>query len=129
MTLKDIYHSFPYEVELTSVISTNATESDLPGPGRTLGRLYNALGRHLEFFLNYLAERRGLGPAAVTDEMLIRDKRLQEHADELDVPTSCQKYYSAGEAIKQRKDMMKLIKYTKSVSFTILDNVVSFVEN
>ncbi|KAH8115048.1 hypothetical protein DFH11DRAFT_142738 [Phellopilus nigrolimitatus] len=48
------------QVSLDSV-STNATADDLPGPGRTIGLLYNFAGRHLEMHLGRAAERMGIG--------------------------------------------------------------------
>lgn len=47
-----------------SSISTNATQSNLPGPGRNLDRLYGHLGRNLVSFLSSLAHRTGWGPNA-----------------------------------------------------------------
>ncbi|KAH8115049.1 hypothetical protein DFH11DRAFT_143274 [Phellopilus nigrolimitatus] len=42
-------------------VSTNATEDNLPGPGRTIGLFYNFAGRHLEVQLGRAAERMGHG--------------------------------------------------------------------
>lgn len=46
-------------------ISTNATASNLPGAGRTMGLLFEYLGRRLESVLNVSATRRGMDPRAV----------------------------------------------------------------
>ena len=45
-------------------LSTNATQSDLAGPGRLLGKLYGVGGRALESPLSVAAQRVGLGPDA-----------------------------------------------------------------
>ncbi|KLO10309.1 hypothetical protein SCHPADRAFT_907005 [Schizopora paradoxa] len=52
-----------------SSIDTDATADDLPGAGRTVGRLVGSLGSKLENFMSKRAERAGLGPKAVTDEI------------------------------------------------------------
>ncbi|KAI5121785.1 hypothetical protein M0805_009777 [Coniferiporia weirii] len=41
----------------TSELSSDATASDLPGPGRLLGRLYSSLGKGLEGRIGSLADR------------------------------------------------------------------------
>ncbi len=57
----------PHELSLTSTendalslssFSTNFTASNLPGPGRNLGQLYDHLGRRLETSASKLAENR-----------------------------------------------------------------------
>ena len=45
--------------------STNATMSDLPGPGRGIGRLYSRAGKILELCIYRFAHRCGYGPHAV----------------------------------------------------------------
>ena len=47
-------------------ISSTATMSDLPGPGRALDALYSRAGRILERFINVNAHRCGFGPYATT---------------------------------------------------------------
>ncbi|THG97944.1 hypothetical protein EW145_g7508 [Phellinidium pouzarii] len=47
-----------------SVASSNETADDLPGAGRTLGKLYNYAGRILERQLGSIAEHLGHGPCA-----------------------------------------------------------------
>ena len=43
----------PSDVEVFEIgSSTNMTASDLPGPGRILGRVYKKLGGYLETILN-----------------------------------------------------------------------------
>lgn len=46
--------------------STNATNSDRPGPGRVIGNVYSRLGQRLEGFLDGIAVRNGAGPSPVT---------------------------------------------------------------
>ena len=48
-----------------STISTNATESDRPGPGRLIDNLYSRAGRLLEDFVGRIAHQCGYGPHAV----------------------------------------------------------------
>ncbi len=50
-------------------VSTNATAPNLPGPGRTVGLLFDRLGAQVEKILNICADRRGLGPKAVALEI------------------------------------------------------------
>lgn len=45
------------EYTLCSVSSSNDTEDDLVGPGRTLGHLYEFLGRRIEYVLGLTAEK------------------------------------------------------------------------
>lgn len=66
----------PEDVDIVSLESSNATESDLPGPGRTLGKVYDFLGKRLERALATLAERKGLGPKQVAERILGRDNKL-----------------------------------------------------
>ena len=54
--------SFPAE-------SRNGTESDIPGPGRLLGKIYAKLGRKLETVLNLAARSTGRGPAPTANEI------------------------------------------------------------
>jgi len=57
------------DIDLCSVISSNATMSDLPGPGRTLGYAFSRFGRALENMMNDWANRRGLDPNAIAESM------------------------------------------------------------
>jgi hypothetical protein len=50
--------------------STNATESDITGAGRTVGRLLSASGRGLEAFLSRTAERMGVGPNSLVKRLI-----------------------------------------------------------
>lgn len=50
-------------------IATNATAPNLPGPGRNVGRLFDALGAKIEIMMNRRAQRLKLGPDAVAQEI------------------------------------------------------------
>lgn len=93
----------PEGVDIVSIESANATESDRPGPGRILGNVYSRLGRRVEVVLNDLARRRGLGPEAVA----LRVKNRLETA-----PGEAAHYIDK-ERAKQSKDLKKLIRYTE----------------
>jgi hypothetical protein len=47
-----------------------ATASNLPGPGRGLGKLYSRGGRILERSISLIAHRLGFGPYAVSLRMI-----------------------------------------------------------
>lgn len=49
--------------------SSNATSSNLIGPGRVLGLVYSSLGRSLEARLNHFAAKGGLGPVALASQI------------------------------------------------------------
>jgi hypothetical protein len=53
-----------------STVSTNATMSDLPGPGRAIGSLYSRGGRALERMLSNIAHNWGFGPHAAYLRMM-----------------------------------------------------------
>ena len=55
-------------------VDTNATAPNLPGPGRTVGLLLEALGGRLEKFLNERAAKRGRGPGAVARDIRLSRK-------------------------------------------------------
>ena len=60
--------------------STNATASNLPGPGRTLDLFYQFLGRKLEVWLSEPLRRIGVGPIGVSRRIIRRssDMRLMD---------------------------------------------------
>lgn len=61
--------------DTVSSIDSNATASNLVGPGRTLGLLLDYLGSRFEFVLNRRASRLGLGPEAVANDI----RHLRNH--------------------------------------------------
>lgn len=72
---------YPYDhpalipISTCSSIDSDATASNLPGAGRTLGLLLSALGNRLEMFLNKRAARLSLGPEGVVQEI----RQLRRH--------------------------------------------------
>ncbi|KLO14625.1 hypothetical protein SCHPADRAFT_939422 [Schizopora paradoxa] len=56
--------------ELRTFVERNATASNLPGPGRLLGRLYEIAGRVLERRSGRAMERRGRGPRAIMAQIM-----------------------------------------------------------
>ena len=93
--------------------STNATESDRPGAGRVLGKVFSRVGQTLEAFMNGLAERNGLGPSAVVERIETRRKRCRKRTFSLKEVHQI-KYSEEGEKNQQR-DLKRLIRYTKSM--------------
>ena len=53
--------------------SANATASDLPGPGRILGKVYGKVGAWIEEFANGVATRTGRGPLAIAKKITKRE--------------------------------------------------------
>lgn len=102
---------YPDDVDVVSIISSNATESDLPGPGRTLGRVYGYLGRHLKRALGALAERKGLGPQQVALRILNRDTGLGDQTNCLSISK-----YEKKNGDAQLQDFKKLLRYTRYVA-------------
>ena len=73
ITGKDASTSGSLSVVLERVDTTDseATEANLPGPGRALDNLFRFSGEHVERRLGKLADRMGFGPAAM-ERRLIR---------------------------------------------------------
>lgn len=82
----------------------NETAPNLPGPGRTLGLIYDALGRILEERLNHAARKIGLGPDAALE-------RIENHLGKL----SHQEMAVATLVSKRKlvRDFRKILRYTK----------------
>lgn len=82
----------------------NETAPNLPGPGRTLGIIYDALGLVLEDRLNHAAQKIGLGPYAAL-------KRVENHLGKL----SHQEMAVAILKSKRKlvRDFRKILRYTK----------------
>lgn len=68
---------------LCSIASSNETADDLPGPGRTLGKLYSFIGTKIERGLGRAAERIRYGPRATALKIL----KIQENKMLLPAPT------------------------------------------
>lgn len=105
----DTRYYYPNDVDIVSIVSSNMTEDDRPGPGRILGNVYSSLGRQLESLLNSFAERRGLGPEAVAHRVRRREEDLFNRRRLERPPTN----YTKEEAVQQRKDVKKLVRYAK----------------
>ncbi len=108
---------YPYDhpalsrVNTCSSVASDATASNLPGAGRTIGLLLNALGARFETFLNRRAARLRLGPEGVAQK--IRDLRghdevsiFQRHAVPIGPITE-------KEANALRRLCKKIIKYSR----------------
>ncbi|KLO07309.1 hypothetical protein SCHPADRAFT_655443 [Schizopora paradoxa] len=120
-----------------SSIDTDATIDDQPGAGRTVGRFLSSLGSKLEDVLNKQAERVGLGPKAVADEIC----RLAGHRQIWITVTDCLgspleqclpvppgRKFNKTETKSLRKLCQKLIEYArshvKSNQFIALEEIV-----
>ena len=103
----DPHSGHPGNVAVVSVESSNVTESDLPGLGRTLGNVYNRLGKQLESAFNQFANWKGLGPGAIALRVEKRSQKILLR--QLESKAS----YTAREGANQRKDLRKLVRYTK----------------
>lgn len=73
MRSSDLLHDEGVLYEVCSLASSNETADDLPGPGRTLGKLYGFLGQRIESGLGRAAERMGYGPKVTA----LKIQRLQ----------------------------------------------------
>ena len=105
---------YPADIDIVEVESLNATESDLPGPGRVLGNLYARCGQIMEKCLNCLAERFVLGPPAVIER--IEGRLYQGRLRVRDLDNDGRVIYIIGkEENDQRKDLKRLIRYAQSV--------------
>lgn len=94
----------------TDSFDSNITVRNNPGPGRNLGRLYDAVGAKIEHFLNNKADRRGLGPDAVARKIhslrSATNRSWGECEEILAVPTD-------EEYVTLRKLCRKLLKYCR----------------
>ncbi|KAH8116577.1 hypothetical protein DFH11DRAFT_1219467 [Phellopilus nigrolimitatus] len=90
-------------------VSTNATDDNLPGAGRTLGLLYSFAGQHLEMQLGRLAERLGRGPRA-TALRIQKNSGIVTSTSVLSPPLSMVKFRTK----KIEKDCKLLLKYVGS---------------
>lgn len=98
-----------------SSVSTMATADDLPGAGRTLGKLFSFLGRRLEAAMNRFMERRGYGPQAAKDRIVMQRKEDMwlclvgfPYYVRRDAPVR-----GSAEDRQQRKDIGKLLRYVR----------------
>lgn len=103
-----------------SAESRNETASDIPGPGRLLGRVYAELGRELEAILSFVARRVGRGPATTARRIQRLALTLNDPDCHIDCPTPSEN----GEEVRKLKKKLEqncrlLVKYTKYVSCLI----------
>ncbi|KLO05070.1 hypothetical protein SCHPADRAFT_738248 [Schizopora paradoxa] len=94
-----------------SLVDTNATAPNLPGPGRNIGNLFDWLGVKIEAVANQKAVQLNLGPQAVAKtirELCRHDERL--FIDRHRSPTQLSK----SQTKRLRKLCKKLVKYTRS---------------
>lgn len=89
-----------YDDEVVSISSSNETVDDLPGPGRTLGNLYNHLGRKLETLIDRIAACRGAGPVNV-------GRRIETMVSYSTVELT------SDERVRVRRELKRLIAYSK----------------
>lgn len=104
MSASEIHYYDPRYVDTTSIISSNITEDDLPGPGRVLSNIYSNLGRRLEQLLSSFAERRGSGPSVVAHRISWNEFR---RTFSLFGP------YTRKDLERQRKDVKRLVRYVR----------------
>lgn len=93
-----------------SAESDNETASDIPGPGRLLGKLYASVGRQLEHALSALAHSMGRGPVPTAER--IRNL-LEAEAENSRVSA----WSAATPNKKLEKNCKVLVKYTRSVRY------------
>ncbi len=93
-----------YAIERTSTHSTNSTASDLPGPGRTLGRGLSKLGRGFEKRLFRKAHKWGFGPNATAKRL---ESRLSKYDQRMN-PSDRKKAFK-----KIIEDCHRLLKYSE----------------
>ena len=89
---------------VSSIITSSATASNLPGAGRALGLLYNAVGRRLEKWLGVWADRHGYGPNAVA-------RRIGEVVVKFECETCSKKRMKLGKNLKE--DCRKLVQFSQ----------------
>ena len=59
------------------ITADSDTSLDLPGPGRTLGKLYRYLGGGLEHLINYVTKSMGRTPTAVKNQIMRIASKLE----------------------------------------------------
>jgi hypothetical protein len=64
--------SFTLSLRDSWASDSNATMSNLPGPGRALGQLFSAAMRRLELVVNHTATRAGLGFEGIARRLLTK---------------------------------------------------------
>lgn len=90
---------------------STATAPDLVGPGRTLGLLFDWLGRGLESFLNERATQLNLGPEATARD--IRRMRRRKEVSLLVQYVAPYAHVTKAQEKKLRKLCKNLFKYAR----------------
>lgn len=115
-----------------SSIATDATDDNLPGPGRVLGHLFNHFGRKLEGLISRYAIKRGLGPDAAYDRIELRIKadaerirhehrQISDYSEEKVALYEFRMRRLVRRLLEQQemvRDCRRLIKYAQYVSFS-----------
>lgn len=101
-----------------SSIDTDATADDLPGAGRTVGRLFGSLGSKLEKVVNKRAEQAGLGPKAVADEICRLAGHRQIMIDDgwrgqICLPVAPGRRFNKSEVKALKQLCQKLVRYAR----------------
>ncbi|KLO12150.1 hypothetical protein SCHPADRAFT_941480 [Schizopora paradoxa] len=96
----------------SSTTHSTATSPDVVGPGRTLGLLFDWLGKGLESFLNKRASQLNLGPEAVARD--IRRIRRCEERSYLVRYAAPYAHLTRAQDKKVRKLCKNLLRYTRS---------------
>ncbi|KLO19911.1 hypothetical protein SCHPADRAFT_46400 [Schizopora paradoxa] len=105
-------HSLARSKTSSSSTHSTATAPNLVGPGRTIGLLFDWLGRGLESFLNKRALQLNLGPEAVARDI----RRLRRH-EEISLMVRFATPYAHVSQAKERKLRRlckNLLKYARS---------------
>ena len=111
MTPSNWRQLYPNDIDIVEVVSSDATESNLAGPGRFLGKCYSSLGRRLELFLSRIAERNGRGPRAIATRI---ESRVLRGVQRARGPNEHEKaVYTEEDVVGQRDDLRRLIRFAK----------------
>ena len=102
-------HIYRPDIDIVSIDSTDATVSDIPGPGRTLGKAFALVGAKLEHSVNQFAKQCKLGPIELTRRI---ERRRRDENGILRSSTS----HDDDELSQLKKDLQKLLRYSRSVA-------------
>ncbi|KLO08844.1 hypothetical protein SCHPADRAFT_931543 [Schizopora paradoxa] len=106
------YHTQLARTDTHVSVSTNATAPNLPGPGRNLGLLLDGVGKRVESILNKCANRIGMGPVPVAQEIRILSRHNESTIYErYSMPP---RRLSEKETKALKKRCNKLLKFTES---------------
>lgn len=104
------------DIPTLSAVSTNATASDLCGPGRTLGLAFRYLGRKLETALSRYLEKRGFGPIPTSQRIIKRSVELRVLGyDNRDAGKIAEKIRRKLHSYLLEQDCRRLLKYLQYV--------------